>query len=200
MTLVSFITTYALIVVTPGLNLAIVMHAGLREGRRSALAAAVGVATGAATLTACIIALSQMMPWFLAGLAEIAPLYGLFLIWMGYGYVRRSYAAPSAGTEPAEASFYRAIMVALTNPFTALFVMTSLSHMEPHMMGPGAPYIVLSVFLVAGLWFTATALSLTSPALSRHHVRMVALLEPMIGLILVALGLFTLRQWLGYLA
>lgn len=90
MILTSFIATYALIAITPGPNMAVVVQASLRHGRRRALMAAAGVAIGAAMLTTGVIATAIHVPRTPVDARGVSVLYGLFVIWMSVGLLSQA--------------------------------------------------------------------------------------------------------------
>lgn len=195
MILTSFIATYALIAITPGPNIAVVVQASLRHGRRRALMAAAGVAIGAAMLTTGVIATAIHVPRTPVDARGVSVLYGLFVIWMGVGCFRKSSGAGS-DLQRRGTGFCQALLVALVNPYTALLIITYISAAEPAQISAAAPGIVLSVFLVAGCWFSCVALGFSSRLFAKAHLRLGAGIEPVIGVLLIGLGVFSVLRTL----
>ena len=194
MSLTSFIATYALIAMTPGPNMAVVAQASLRHGRRRALLAAAGVAIGAAALTTGVIAAAIHVPRTPIDARGFSALYGLFVIWMGVGCLRKSDA--SAASRRRGTGFCQALLIALVNPYTALLILTYTSGTEPAQIRAAAPGIVLSVFLIAGCWLSCVALGLSSRLFAKAHSRFGAGMEPVIGVLLIGLGAFSIVRTL----
>ncbi|MGA0543045.1 LysE family translocator [Neotabrizicola sp. VNH66] len=192
MSLTSFIAAYVLVAMTPGPNMAVVAQASLRHGRRRALMAAAGVALGAAALTVCVITAAVHVPRPSIDSRSFGALYGLLVIWMGVSCLGNRGNRPDR--QSSRAGFCQAMIVALLNPYTALLILTYTSGAEPAQIRAAAPGLVLSVFLIAGCWLSCVALGLSSRLFTKANLGLRMGLVPVIGILLIGLGTFSVLQ------
>ncbi len=157
--LAAFIATASLLVITPGLDTALVLRTVAIGGPRPAALAAFGIAVGCfcwAALVAlglgALLAASQLaytvLRW--AGAA--------YLVWVGYKmmrYPRRSFIAEVAGRDTRRAAFSTGALTNLLNPKVGIFYVSFLPQFVPHGVSV-APYIMLlgAIHALLGLaWF-----------------------------------------------
>jgi len=195
----AFATISAVLVVSPGATMAVVMETAVAEGRAAALYTALGVNIGNATLAiASALGMSFVFthwPWTMqsvkaAGAAYLAYL-GLRGLWFAF---RPRGVMPATAREatacegaPRRGAIARGIMTNLLNPPVILFYMTVL----PHFIGPEDPFFGRFVVLAAThvsmslLWLSlyASALGVLAERMARPLVRRT--LEGATGVLLV---------------
>jgi threonine/homoserine/homoserine lactone efflux protein len=191
-----FLAIAVFVVVTPGVDTALVTKNALLDGRRAAIMTALGVNAGIALwTTASALGLGAVLHRSetlftavkLAGAAYLVVLgaQALCLSWR-----RGLLVAPAAAPSP-RSPFLQGILSNLLNPKIAVFFTSFL----PQFVSPGGP--VLGQLLLLGFlfnvlgmaWLVGCALftSRVGDALRRPRVR--AALERVTGCVLIALGL-----------
>jgi threonine/homoserine/homoserine lactone efflux protein len=212
----AYATISALLVISPGATMAVVMETAIEEGRVTAMYTVLGVNIGNSTL-----ALSSALgmsfafthwPWTLplvkaAGAAYLTYL-GVRGMWFAYrprrveramvpvggdGLSEATVSRPEASSRPLfgpRAAITRGIMTNLLNPPVILFYMTFL----PQFIGPNDPFFERFVVLAAThvsmslVWLSiyATALGVLADRMTRPLVRRA--LEGVTGVLLVGFG------------
>lgn len=145
LTLLAFLPAGLLLNVTPGADMMFCLGQGLRNGARAAWAASAGIALGAFVHAAIagvgLAALLAAAPWAF----ELIRWAGVgYLLWLAVQTLRNAGAAPAASTAAGKA-FWAALIVNLTNPKVALFVLAFVPQFVDPAAGP-----VLFQFLVFG--------------------------------------------------
>jgi threonine/homoserine/homoserine lactone efflux protein len=194
----------ALLVMSPGATMAVVMETAVAEGRAAALYTVLGVNVGNSTLAlSSALGMSFVFahwPWTMqfvraAGAAYLTylGLRGLWKAWRGGRAEAPPVAVPSqrsaAGISGA-AAVVRGIMTNLLNPPVILFYMTFL----PQFIGPDDPFFARFVLLAAThvsmslVWLSmyAVALGVLAERMARPLVR--RSLEGVTGVLLVGFG------------
>lgn len=207
----AFAAVSALLVLSPGATLAVVLETALGEGRRAALLTVLGVGIGNATLA---LASASGMAWLFhqwpATLQAVRIAGAVYLTFLGLRGVQKALApgGPAAGHSgsgvrhqstgkhfrsdaPAAVPITRGILTNLFNPSVVLFYMTLL----PQFIGPQDP--VLLRYLLLGATHVAMSLvwqgtcgltaAVAADRLARPGVRRT--LEGTTGVVLVALGI-----------
>lgn len=200
----AFASVSALLVISPGATLAVVMETAIGEGRAAALFTVLGVGLGNATLAlASALGMSAVLHRWPAALelvkmsgAAYLTYLGLRGVWFG---LRGRALAPAAGrpdrkshaASSAAALVARGATTNLLNPPVILFYMTLL----PQFIGPQDPFFAR--FLVLGgthvamsvIWQSSCGLAVGAIAerMARPAVRRA--LEAATGAVLVGLGL-----------
>jgi len=191
-----FLAIAVFVVVTPGVDTALVTKNALLHGRRAALLTAVGVNAGIAVwTTASALGLGALLhrsePLFttvrLAGAAYLVVL-GAQAVWWSW---RRGHAVVPERAPSRRSPFVQGILSNLLNPKIAVFFTSFL----PQFVTPGGP--VLGQLLLLGALFNllgvvwlvgcAVFVSRAGDALRRPRAR--AALERLTGCVLIALGL-----------
>ncbi len=191
-----FLAIAVFVVVTPGVDTALVTKNALLHGRRAALMTAVGVNAGIAVwTTASAFGLGALLRRSetlfttvrLAGAAYLVVL-GAQAVWWSW---RRGHAVVPERAPSRRSPFVQGILSNLLNPKIAVFFTSFL----PQFVSPGGP--VLGQLLLLGALFNrlgvawlvgcAVFVSRAGDALRRPRVR--AALERVTGCVLVALGL-----------
>jgi threonine/homoserine/homoserine lactone efflux protein len=209
-----FAAVSALLVISPGATLAVVLETALGDGRRAALLAVVGIGLGnAAWALATTLGMSWLFHQWPSALATVRMAGAAYLTWLGLrglwraatrspwnrgrgGFPAAGHALhPETRPVPGMAFVMRGMLTNLLNPPVILFYMTFL----PQFVGPhdpvlarlallGATHVVMSV-----LWQGSCGLAAAVAAdrLARPAVRRT--LEGATGAVLVILGLRLLR-------
>ena len=203
----AFAALSALLVLSPGATLAVVVETALGYGRRAALLTVAGVGLGNATLAAAAaFGLSALLDRWPSALAVIKLAGGLYLAWLGLRGLWRALSAwrprgsdAARGTGSATprekgtgpfSHLGRGLLTNLLNPPVILFYVT----MVPQFIGPQDPYLARALLLGAThvamsiLWqgSCGLAVGLAAEHMSRPAVRRT--LEGITGAILVFLG------------
>jgi len=206
----AFATLSALLVISPGATLAVVVETALGYGRKAALLTVAGVGLGNATLAAAAaFGLSALFDRWPRALPSIRLAGGAYLIFLGTRGVWRALSSnrPMARTEkvpgpipptvaetekgPGTISFVaRGALTNLLNPPVILFYVTVV----PQFIGPRDPYLARALVLGAThvamsiLWqgSCGVAVGLAAEHLKRPGVRRA--LEGITGAVLVLLG------------
>lgn len=204
---VAYATISALLVISPGATMAVVMETVMGEGRLAGLLTVVGINIGNSTL-ALSSALGMSIVFHtwpstlqavkIGGAAYLAYLgvRGVWFAWRGRpaGMEQRTQVrdqpAAGAGGDRAAAWLSRGIVTNLLNPPVVLFYMTFL----PQFIGPQDPFFARFLVLAAThvgmslIWLTcyALALGVLADRFARPAVRRT--LEGLTGVVLVGFG------------
>ncbi len=191
-----FLAIAVFVVVTPGVDTALVTKNALLHGRRAAIMTALGVNAGIALWTAASAfglgaLLHRSEALFtavkLAGAGYLVVL-GVHALWVSW---RRGLPVAPVASQSRRSPFVQGILSNLLNPKIAVFFTSFL----PQFVSPGGP--VLGQLLLLGVLFNLLGLawllgcavftSRVGDALRRPRVK--AALERVTGCVLVALGL-----------
>ena len=199
---VAFVALSALLVISPGATLAVVVETALGYGRRAALLTVAGVGLGNATLAAAAaFGLSALVGRWPSALEWVRLAGGAYLAYLGVRGVWRALSpprhaagtamgtVPSMGTVPV--SFVgRGALTNLLNPPVILFYAT----LVPQFIGPQDPYLARALVLGAThvamsiIWQGSCGLAV---GMAAEHMRRPAVrraLEGVTGAILTVLG------------
>ena len=192
MELLPFLAVAAVVVVTPGVDMALVTRNALLHGRRSALATALGINVGiafwsvaAALGLAAVIAASAEL--FLAvKLAGAA-----YLVWLGIQALRsRGHGDEAAAVRPKPGSAFRQGLVSnLLNPKIAVFFTSLLPQFVDASSGAAQLLLLGALFNLMGIaWLCAYALAVARgrAVLGRPRVRRA--IDRVSGVVLIGLG------------
>lgn len=181
----AFAAAYALVLVTPGPNLLIVLRASITPPRQKVVSATFGVALGAA-LAAALGLVSASMAIFDERVERIAAvLFAALLLWSSYRLIwprRRSNPAAPPSSVGIIRTFAIALAAAASNPvtlsfFTSLFVAHPVLRLEAGTVLLTVFAMVASWFLLVGLFFaTFTARILDGAAGMRYRILLAILL------------------------
>ena len=182
------------IAMAPGPNTLIVIHAGMR-GRRLGLAAALGIwpvgllfaAAGLGGLGTLVTALPEI--------AEVMRiLCGLYLLWLGWGAIRRSFAEGTAETVAARpmtaaAAFRAAVLTNLTNPKSIAYYMSIFAATGASALSPAEQAIaVVMMPTLSFLWYALLALIVASPPVAAVVDRGRSWFDRLAGLTMIGFG------------
>jgi amino acid exporter len=209
----ALVMAYALVMVTPGPNLLIVLRASLMPPRRAALTAALGVASGAA-LTAALASvlagavtasygLTVLGQVLFAGLLARAGIRSLRGLHQG-GVTEQSKAGSGRSNVRALSQFRLGLVTALLNPITtAFFASASLGLPRSEVLRTALVLWIL-VFSMVACWFGLLALIFIQPVARAAYTRGWQYIEFVVGLLLFACaarilyGIDTFRLWLEF--
>ncbi len=157
--LAAFIATASLLVITPGLDTALVLRMAATAGPRPAALAGLGIAAGCfcwAVLVAlglgALLAASQLAYTVLRWVGAA------YLVWVGYKMMRhprRSFLAETGARVTRRTAFATGALTNLLNPKVGIFYVSFLPQFVPH-DAPVAPYIMLlgAIHALLGVvWF-----------------------------------------------
>jgi threonine/homoserine/homoserine lactone efflux protein len=202
----AFVALSALLVISPGATLAVVVETALGYGRRAALLTVAGVGLGNATLAAAAaFGLTALVGRWPSALETVRLAGGIYLAYLGVRGIWQALSQPrrmaetEMGTVPVSGidkgtgpfSFVaRGALTNLLNPPVILFYAT----MVPQFIGPQDPYLARALVLGAThvamsiIWQGSCGLAVGMAAehMSRPAVRRA--LEGLTGAILIVLG------------
>ncbi len=198
MHLLSFLAVSALLVVIPGVDMALVTQQVLVRGRRAGLLAVAGVVTGSALqATAATLGLSAVLAASRPAFTLVKTAGAVYLIWLGGQALWRARRSATQHTPPPPTvggagwrTYRSGLLTNLLNPKIIVFYVTFLPQfVDP---GPGAAArtaLLAAVFLtLASAWLLAytALLQRLRPVLSRRSVQ--RHLEQVTGVVMVGLG------------
>lgn len=197
--LVPFLLLVAILTITPGPDMVLVLRNGLRGGRWAAWATGLGCCTGIAVhATAAVLGLSVLLAASAAAFAVVKLAGAAYLIWLGastlWGVWRGRRASHQAGEPrpaPSAAAAYRqGLLTNLLNPKIALLFLTLL----PQFVGSDEPRLrttatLAVVFLVIAVcWWRVFTLLLGPVAGLLRRPRTRQRLDAVAGTLLVGIG------------
>ena len=195
--LLAFWAAFALALVSPGPNFALMLRIGLGAGRGAALRTTLGIGVGEAV-------------WGFAALFGVAALAlrypllatairwggGLFLLWLAWGALRSAWrgetAAAGATGAPAAAGggFWTGLAMMLLNAKAGFFWVSLTGVLLGTDQPPAAALLTVAVcVLLSLLWHGLLALAFSGRRLTRHYARARRGLEGVLGAALGALGM-----------
>ncbi len=197
--LIPFLLVVAVLTVTPGPDMALVLRNGVRGGTRLAWWTGLGCCAGIAVhATAAVIGLSALLAASATAYTVVKLVGAAYLVYLGLSALwhtrRKPEAAPTTeqlGETSPVLAFRQGVLSNVLNPKIALLFLTLL----PQFIGTSEPRLATSavlaaVFLaVAVVWWRVFTLliSALSRVLSKNKVR--TTFERVTGVVLVALGL-----------
>ncbi|MDJ0738628.1 MAG: LysE family translocator [Gammaproteobacteria bacterium] len=179
-------------VVTPGPNFFLVAHQGASQSRRAAAMAVLGIVLGTVLWGLAyffgITLLFAVAPWAFGLLKLLGAAYlcylGVRLLWRAG---QRS--SPIRHSSAPRRVFWTGLLTNLTNPKTALFVMSLFATVLPER--PGWVLGVSSVIVMAGislLWYGAVALLLSSHRVMHAYRNARLAIERVAGAVFIGFG------------
>jgi len=213
----AFATVAALLVLSPGATMAVVLQMALARSRRAAFATVAGVAIGNSTLAlASALGMAAIFAHWPRALGVVTTGGAVYLAWLGFrglwgawrsGAARPGIPGPAAtpatraGAQPASpagrhaGAFATGVVTNLLNPSVIVFYMALL----PQFIGPGDPFLLRFLVLAAThvlmalAWLTAYAAMVGTFAswMSRPLTRRI--MASVTGLVLIG---FSLRLFL----
>jgi threonine/homoserine/homoserine lactone efflux protein len=193
--LLPFLAVAIVVVITPGVDMAVVTKNALVHGRRQALATALGVNAGVAAWTvAAAFGLAAVVQASAAAFSAIKFAGALYLVYLGAQALRRARRGraetPLAGSPLGSAGAFRQGLVTnLLNPKIAVFFTSLLPQFVDHGTLP-ALLLLGALFNALGLlWLTSYALLAARGRVFLQRPRVRRALDYVSGIVLVGLGL-----------
>ena len=197
MHLVAFLGVAVVIVVTPGVDMALVTKNALLHGRRAALATALGINAGIAVWTvAAALGLAALVHASATAFAGVKLAGAAYLVYLGVQALRASrrrhhHLAPvSPHTLGSGHAFRQGLVSNLLNPKIAVLFSSLLPQFVGDASSPLAALLALgALFNVLGIvWLTSYALAVSRGRAVLQRPRVRAALDAASGVVLVALG------------
>jgi RhtB (resistance to homoserine/threonine) family protein len=193
--LLPFLAVAIVVVITPGVDMAVVTKNALVHGRRQALATALGVNAGVAAWTvAAAFGLAAVVQASAAAFSAIKLAGAAYLVYLGAQSLWRAHrgqAETALGASPlgSAGAFRQGLVTNLLNPKIAVFFTSLL----PQFVDRGTlPALLLlgALFNVLGLlWLTTYALLAARGRVFLQRPRVKRALDYASGVVLVGLGL-----------
>ncbi|MDZ4790891.1 MAG: LysE family translocator [Hyphomicrobiales bacterium] len=149
---IAFILACALLSITPGPNMSLVIANAAKDGARGALITVCGTALGNAVLVTLAVAgvmgtVTVFADWF----DWLRWLGAVYLIWLGAMRLRALSQPPELDAPPAARGrwFLQGLSVSLSNPKVFLF----LGALFPQFVYPGAPLSLNTQLVILGVTF-----------------------------------------------
>jgi RhtB (resistance to homoserine/threonine) family protein len=197
MQLLPFLAIAAVVVVTPGVDMAVVTKNALLHGRRSALATALGVNLGVAFwATAAAVGLAAVIAASTAAFAVIKLAGAVYLVYLGAQALRRSRTARETDANGsaraplrAGVAFRQGVLSNLLNPKLAVFF-TSLLPQFVGRHGSTADLLLLgALFNAMGvIWLVSYAALAARGRVVLTRPRIKRALDRISGVVLIGLG------------
>lgn len=195
--LLPFVAVAALVVITPGVDMALVTKNALLHGRAPAVATALGVNVGIALWTvAATLGLAALIATSAAAFTVVKLAGAAYLLYLGVQSLRASYAR---GADPAESSereplamrtaFRQGVLSNLLNPKIAVLFTSLLPQFIGRHGGTADLLLLGGLFNTMGiLWLVcyAAVAARGRSALSRPRVKRA--LDRATGIVLIGLG------------
>ncbi|EMI1807930.1 LysE family translocator [Pseudomonas aeruginosa] len=182
--LLTLAAVFAVALVSPGPDVALVVRTSLHQGRRAGLASALGLACGillhtTLVLTGVSLLLSRTPVLF----AILQALGALYLAWLRRGDGqpgRLDGALPPSPLGP----WLRGVATNLFNPKALVFFIALLGSLIPAQMSLGGKLAVAALlFGMGACWFGLLSLTLTRPALQARLLRAMPWLDAACGVV-----------------
>ena len=193
--LISFIFTITLLVLTPGLDMALVLRTATVDGANRAFRAALGILTGCCVWgLAAALGLSAMLAASHIAFEILKWGGALYLAWVGSQLLlhpRAHFVAESQPRTFIADPFAKGAMQNLLNPKIGVFYISFLPQFIPHGVEAG-PYILMLAALhvaICLVWFVALILMTHSLAPFMRNPSFVRIMDRVTGIVFVGFGL-----------
>ena len=185
MHVVPFLVVAVIVVVTPGVDMALVTKNALLHGRRAALATALGVNVGIASWTlAAALGIAAIVRASAAAFAVVKFAGAVYLVYLGLQALRRR---ERVGVVPRRAAPFRQGLISnALNPKIAVFftsLLPQFGHSLPALLLLGALFNAIGL-----IWLTVYALAVARGRSVLQRPRVRAALDHLSGVVLVGLG------------
>lgn len=200
----AFTIAVTLLVLTPGVDTALVLRTALVEGPRQAMAAGLGIAIGVLTWgILAALGLGMLLAASRTAYHLLTLMGAAYLIWLGLRMLRRALRAgprpddrtqaPPVPPHPlaARAWFWRGLMTNLLNPKVGVFYVSFLPQFVPAAM-PMVPFSMGLAAIHAGLtliWFFALCLAARQLARLMHGHAFARAMDGATGSAMILFGL-----------
>ena len=191
MELLPFLAVAAVVVVTPGVDMALVTRNALAHGRRAALATAFGINVGIVFWSlAAAVGLAAVVAASAEAFTAVKLAGAAYLVYLGVQALRDAGASADVAVRAQMGPFRQGLVSNLLNPKIAVFFTSLLPQFVD--AGAGAPSLLAlgALFNVLGVvWLVAYGLAVARgrDVLGRPRVRRTV--DRVTGTVLVALGL-----------
>lgn len=196
--LIPFVLVAVVVVITPGVDMALVTKNALLHGRRAALASAFGINTGIAAWTlAAALGVAAIVRASVAAFAAVKFAGAIYLIYLGVQALRAARrerrtggGMPVAAPIPTSAAYRQGLVSNALNPKIAVFFTSLL----PQFVEPGGSTLLGllalgALFNLFGVvWLTGYALAAARGRSLLRRPRIRAALDSLSGIVLVGLG------------
>lgn len=190
--LLSLAAVFAVALISPGPDVALVVRTALHQGQRAGLLSALGLACGIllhGTLVLSGVALLLSRTEWLFALVQIGG--ALYLGWLGVGAVqawrRGGAGGPRFDGEPGPSSlgpWLRGVLTNLGNPKALVFFLALLSSLVPVDMSlSGKVACAALLFGLSLFWFGLLGLTLSRPQMRQRLLRVAPTIDFVCGLV-----------------
>jgi threonine/homoserine/homoserine lactone efflux protein len=189
----TFWLAFALALVSPGPNFALMLKIGLTQGREAALRTVAGIGLGEAIwgFAALFGVAALALRYPLLGTA-IRWAGGAFLLWLALGALRSAWRGDAADAAPAAGpggGFATGLALMLLNPKAGFFWVSLTSVLLGTAATPATSVAAVTVaVLLSLLWHGALALAFSGARMTRLYARAKRAIEAVLGTALAALG------------
>ena len=178
-------------VLSPGPALLVALKTTLGAGRSAGIAVGAGLALVASTWTLMALVgldvVFRVFPWAYGAAKALGALY---LLYIAVRMWRHARTPIEADTRPIKHAFLQGVLINVLNPKSVLFAAAVLIVVFPADMGIAENAIVVVNHLVVELCFyTAIAVAMSRPAVSRRYLNAKQTLDRLSAIVLGALGL-----------
>jgi len=195
--LIAFLAAASILVMTPGVDTAMVLRAVAVGGRRSAMLAATGIAAGClAWGAAASVGLGALLHASETAYTVVKFAGAAYLVWVGAKLLmrpRRSLdrLASESPSPEIERPFSRGLLTNLLNPKVGVFYVTFLPQFLPAGVNVAAYSLMLTVLHVAltVLWFALLVAATAPLSAFLRRPSAVQALDRLTGCVFVAFGL-----------
>jgi threonine/homoserine/homoserine lactone efflux protein len=191
----AFLAVASLVVITPGVDMALVTRNALLHGRGAALATAAGINAGVAVWTVAATAgLAAIVAASAPIFAAIRVAGAVYLLYLGINALRRARRRERLDRSPRElrgrSAFRQGLTSNLLNPKIAVFFTSLLPPFAGSSADIGQLLVLGALFNLLGLlWLTTYAMLVSRARAVLVGSRVEAALERVSGIVLVGLGL-----------
>lgn len=192
--LLPYLAVIAVLTVTPGPDMLLVLRNGIRDGSAAAWATGLGCCAGIAVhATLAVLGLSAILAASSEAFTVVKVAGAAYLVFLGVQAIRSSFEqrrSLAPGAERTGSAFRQGLVSNLLNPKIALLFLTLL----PQFVGSGEPRVattaaLAAIFLaIAVLWWRAFSLAIGPLGRFLSRPAVVAWFDRGTGALLVALG------------
>jgi len=191
--LLTFWAAFALALISPGPNFALMLKIGLGSGRAAALRTTLGIAAGEAVWGfAAVFGVAALALHYPVLGTAIRLAGGSFLLWLALSALRSAWRGAEAETNtlPASGGFWTGLALMLLNAKAGFFWVSLTGVLLGPKIAPatGACAVLVAV-LLSLLWHGVLALAFSGRRLTRLYARARRGIEVVLGAALAALGL-----------
>lgn len=192
--LLPYLAVIAVLTITPGPDMLLVLRNGVRDGSEAAWATGLGCCAGIAVhATLAVLGLSAILAASSEAFTVVKVAGAVYLVLLGVQAIRSSFEqrrSLGAGADRTGSAFRQGLVSNLLNPKIALLFLTLL----PQFVGSGEPRVattaaLAAIFLaIAVLWWRAFSLAIGPLGRFLSRPAVVAWFDRGTGALLVALG------------